>query len=69
MFESAFCAVCVELKLFHVQVNLRFQSQITQFVNSGEKKKTFSSVGDFFLIIILHIKLKKKCLGSLLLSL
>ena len=50
---TAFCAVCVQLKLFHV--NLRFQSQITQFVNCSEKK-LFQVWVIFFSIIIVHIQ-------------
>ena len=42
--SDAFCAACLVLRLFHVKVNLKFQSQIMQFVNS---EKTSTVVGDF----------------------
>ena len=47
------CTACLELRLFHVEVNLKFHLQITQFVNS---EKTFTGTrGRFFLIIITQI--------------
>ena len=44
----AFCAACLELQVFHVKVNLRFQKQMLQFANSTHYLRPLIPLTVFF---------------------